>query len=179
MDGELTSQLNYEGSTAMSAYHTQVKEYINRFAKEKGIPSGLIDPHEVAEWAYSNGLHKPNVRTIIDAIAADITQVFREEYRLSASGLRYRAMHSVKKKVGNKTLWLWADMDNPDAQREHFERSFADRRRQIVGDCVQLKTDVDVYNEKHSTEPAIQLILDFTDDVAELQQLDQDEPKAA
>lgn len=162
----------------MSAYHNQVKEYVSRFEKEKG-KEGLLDPHEIAQWAYSNGLHKPNIRTVIDAIAADIAQIFREEYRRAPSGLRYRAMHAVKNKVGNKTMWLWADMDNPNAKREHFVRSFADRRRQIVGDCVQLKTDVDVYNEKNSAMPKIQMILDFTDDVEELQQLDKNPPKAA
>ena len=156
----------------MSAYHNQVKEYIGRFEKEKGA-TGLLDPHEIAAWAYENGLHKPNVKTIIDAIAADIAQFFREQYRVAPSGMHYRAMHAVKNKVGNKTAWLWADMDDPNAKREHFVRSFADRRRQIVGDCVQLKTDVDVYNEKNSTMPKIQMIMDFTEDVKELQQLDQ------
>ena len=153
----------------MSAYQKQVKDYVARFEREKGA-TGLLDPHEIAEWAYGEGLHKPNVRTIIDAIAADIAQVFREEYRTAPSGKRYRAMHAVTKKMGNKTLSLWADMDNPIAPREHFVRSFADRRRQIVGDCVQLKTDVDVYNEKNPNMPEIQLILDFAEDVAELQQ---------
>jgi hypothetical protein len=161
----------------MSAYHNQVKDYVSRFEKEKGA-TGLLDPHEIAEWAYSKGLHKPNVRTIIDAIAADISQLFREAYRRAPSGLHYRAMHAVKNKVGSKTMWLWADMDDPNAKREHFERSFADRRRQIVGDCLQLKTDVDVYNEKGTSMPNIQMILDFTDDVAELQLLDR-LPKAA
>jgi hypothetical protein len=161
----------------MSAYQKQVKDYVARFEREKG-GRGLLDPHEIAEWAYSNGLHKPNVRTIIDAIAADIAQVFREEYRRAPSGKRYRAMHAVTKKVGTRTLSLWADMDDPGAPREHFVRSFADRRRQIVGDCLQLKTDVDVYNEKHPKLPCIQMVLDFTEDVAELQQL-VDLPKAA
>ncbi len=40
----------------------------------------------------------------------------------------------------------------------------------VVDDCVELKTDVGVYNEKrHFVEP-IQVPLDFTFDVAELQQ---------
>jgi hypothetical protein len=31
-------------------------------------------------------------------------------------------------------------------------RSFSQRRQQIVGDCFQLKTDIDVYNGKHPTQ---------------------------
>ena len=53
----------------------------------------------------------------------------------------------------------------------HFVKSFAQRRQQIVGDCVQLATDVDVYNDKRRPTEPIQIPLDFTLDVAELQQV--------
>ncbi|MDZ3799176.1 MAG: hypothetical protein U0T03_10290 [Xanthomonadales bacterium] len=58
----------------MTAYSNQVKDYVERYKVQTGN-EGLLDPHEVAAWALHNGLHKPNVRTIIDAIAADIAQV--------------------------------------------------------------------------------------------------------
>ncbi|MFY2843639.1 hypothetical protein ACOTJF_18280 [Achromobacter ruhlandii] len=153
----------------MSAYSNAVKEYIERYQREKGDESGLLDAHELAAWAYKNGLHKPNAKTIIDAIAADIAQVFREEYRTDRHGRRYRAKHATTKKEGNKTLSLWADLDDPNAPHEHFQRSFAQRRLQIVGDCFQLKTDVDVYNDQRQPEKPIQVVLDFADDVEELQ----------
>ncbi|MDR5748741.1 hypothetical protein QCE73_36785 [Caballeronia sp. LZ029] len=152
----------------MSAYANQVKAYLERYQEEVGDDS-LLDPHEVAAWAYKNGLHKPSVRTIIDVIASDIAQVWREEYRTDPNGQRYRAKHAVRERRGTKTLSLWADMDDDRAPRSHFVRSFAQRRQQIVGDCFQLQTDVDVYNSKHSTEDPIQMVLDFTYDVEELQ----------
>jgi hypothetical protein len=44
------------------------------------------------------------------------------------------------------------------------------RREQIIGDNVQLKIDVDVYNDMiRGKHPEIQLVLDYTDDVAERQ----------
>ena len=49
-------------------------------------------------------------------------------------------------------------------------KSFAQRRSQIVGDCLQLKTDADVYNDKRDPAQPIQVPLDFSLDVAELQQ---------
>ncbi len=153
----------------MSAYTNQVKDYVERYKTETGN-DGLLDPHEVAAWALHNGLHKPNPKTIIDAIAADIAQVWREEYRTDKHGRRYRAKHAATHKKGNKTLSLWADLDDPEAPHNHFVRSFAQRRQQIVGDCLQLKTDVDVYNDKREPDEPIQVPLDFTLDVAELQQ---------
>lgn len=151
----------------MSAYANQVKEYVQRYQIEMDA-NGMLDPHAVAEWAYRNGLHKPNPRTVIDAIAADIAQVFREEYRTDKSGQRYRAMHAVRSRTGNRTMSLWADMDDERAPRDHFLRSFAQRRQQIVGDCFQLMTDVDVYNSKYPAQQPIQLVLDFTNDIEEL-----------
>ena len=63
----------------MSAYSNSIKDYIERYKAEVGN-DGLVDPHDLAAWAYKNGLHKPNLKTVINAIAADIAQVFREEY---------------------------------------------------------------------------------------------------
>ncbi|KAF3997647.1 hypothetical protein [Glaciimonas immobilis] len=153
----------------MSTYTDQVRDYVHRYEQETG-EVGLIDPHEVAAWAYRHGLIKPNTKTIIDAIASDISQVFREEHRTDSRGRRYRAKHAIKITKGNKQGSLWADIDDKNAPRSHFVRSFAERRRQVVGECVQLKTDVDVYNEKNLTSEPIQIVLDFTEDVDELLQ---------
>ena len=74
---------------------------------------------------------------------------------------------------GGRQFTLWADIDT--APRAHMERAFAQRRQQIVGDCYQLKTDVDCYNDSHPAEHPIQIILDFTKDVEELHSLYYDE----
>ena len=153
----------------MSAYSNAVKDYIEKYRAEVR-DDGLIDPKELAAWAYGRGLHKPNIRTIIDAIAADIAQVFREEYRTASDGRRYRAKHAAIRKVGNRTESLWGDMDDPNAPHTHFVRSFGQRRQQIVGDCYQLKTDADVYNETRKPSEPIQIILNFSMDVEELEQ---------
>lgn len=153
----------------MSGYSNAVKDYVERYQAEMG-QDALMDTHAIAEWAIRRGLHKPNLRTIIDAIAADISQVFREEYRTDRYGRRYRAKHAATEKRGTQTLALWGDIDDPNAPHEHFVKSFAQRRQQIVGDCVQLATDVDVYNDKRRPSMPIQMPLDFTLDVEELQQ---------
>lgn len=158
----------------MSAYSNQVKHYIDRY-RDEVRDDGLLDPHDVAGWAYRNGLHKPNVSTIISLIAADISQVLREEYRRDAKGRLYRANHAATTKVGGKNLSLWADIDDPTAPHAHFLKSFGQRRQQIVGDCYQLKTDADVYNDHRKPDIPIQIILDFTLDVKEMQSVEREE----
>lgn len=150
------------------SYSDEVKKYVAMYLEEFGGDSGLVDPHDIAGWAYTRGLMKPNPKTIVDVLAADISQVFREEYRTDKLGRRYRAKHAVKEKVGKKQIALWADIDDKNAPRSHFVKSFAQRRQMIVGDCVQLKIDMDVYNDKNAAEEPIQAIFDFTDDVNEM-----------
>jgi len=161
----------------MSAKSKEMKKIIEEYLNEKEIKNGIIDPHDLAGWAISNGKYKPNFQDEIQIAAKNFTQVMREEIRTSPSGKRYRAMHAVKEKINGKQQALWADLDNPNTPIAHFEKSFAQRRQQIVGDCFQLKTDVDVCNEKRDSN--IQLILDFTDDVAEAEYLRDNKDDAA
>jgi hypothetical protein len=150
------------------SYSEEVKKYVAMYLEEFGGESGVFDPHDIAGWAYNRGLMRPNLKTIVDILAADISQVFREEYRTDKLGRRYRAKHAVKEKVGKKQIALWADIDDKNAPRAHFVKSFAQRRQMIVGDCVQLKIDIDVYNDKNAKEEPIQAVFDFTDDVKEM-----------
>lgn len=80
-----------------------------------------------------------------------------------------RARHSIRevKEVAGKkvqqTFW-----DHHRTMSHAFaERSFQQRRQQIVGDCKQLKLDVDSYNDRSDDTKKIQLILNFTYDIAE------------
>lgn len=65
----------------MSGYSNAMKDFIERYKVEVGA-EGVFDLRAVAEWAYSKGLYKPNPTTVIDAIAKDMAQVLREEYRV-------------------------------------------------------------------------------------------------
>jgi hypothetical protein len=48
-----------------------------------------------------------------------------------------------------------------------METAFQQRRQSIVGDCKQLKNDLDSYNENFNTADPIQIVVDFTDDLEE------------
>jgi hypothetical protein len=53
-----------------------------------------------------------------------------------------------------------------------MEKAFAQRRELIIGDNLQLKTDIDVYNDSfRGKNAAIQLVLNYTEDVAEREEL--------
>lgn len=129
---------------------------------------------EVARWAISNRLWEPpRAYDPLDQCAEDLARAWREEYRVDSKGRRYRAKHAVRVTMGGTQLAFWADMDS--APFSHIQKAIAQRRQQIVGDCLQLKLDTDHFNDIRGDAPEIQLILDFTHDVEELQQTDDEE----
>jgi hypothetical protein len=89
----------------------------------------------------------------------------REEYITDPQGRRVRAKHAAMRLQGEIQLTLWDDIRT--AGKEHMEVAFQQRRQQIVGDCKQLKTDVDSFNDNNKQGAVIQLTLNFTNDVAE------------
>jgi hypothetical protein len=125
---------------------------------------------EAVEWAVKEGrLELPKIDPY-DVLAAQMSSALRDEFATDEKGRRYRINHAVRVTKGGVQQTFWAMMGF--APHEHMERAFTQRREQIVGDNLQLKTDVDVYNDlNRGRRPEIQLILDYTDDVAERETL--------
>lgn len=130
----------------------------------------FVTARDVARWAIKQGLWKPQPSDIEKRCAEELARAAREEYRTDKHGRRYRARHSARVEKNGKQLNLWADIDK--APRGHMVLAFSQRRRQIVGDCHQLKTDVDHYNNLNLTELPIQMVFDFTEDLAEIETLE-------
>jgi len=153
----------------MSTYTKQLQNFLKEY--EKSGMSTPVTAREVAEWAIKNNLWKPRPADIIEQCTRDIAKAWREEYRTDKYGRRYRAKHAVRLKDDKeRQMTLWADMDT--APRSYMETAFSQRRRHVVGECHQLKTDVDCYNDKNPENEPINLILDFTEDVEELEYLE-------
>jgi hypothetical protein len=94
-----------------------------------------------------------------------MAKALREEYDTDEKGRRYRVNHAVRVTRSGVQYTFWARLGY--APKEHMVRAFNQRREQIVSDCVQLKIDVDVYNDMNNDSDPVQLVLDFRDDVSE------------
>lgn len=126
-------------------------------------PTGTMD---AVRWAVHEGLLELPKIDPYEILAGQMASALRDEMATNAKGQRYRVNHAVRIMKGGVQTTIWAVMGY--APHEHMERAFTQRREQIVGDCVQLKIDVDTYNAKRPNSTAeIQFVLDFTDDVAE------------
>lgn len=89
--------------------------------------------HELAAWAYDNGLCQPQRLTIVNRLAEEFARAMRADYHVDRQGRRVRTKHVAIYERGGKQYALWADLRV--ASREHMERSFQQRRQGIVGDC--------------------------------------------
>jgi hypothetical protein len=123
---------------------------------------------QAVEWAVAEGLLELPEIDPYDVLAEQMAAALREEYKTDEQGRRYRVNHAVRVTSGGVQFTFWAIMGY--APHDHMERAFAQRREMIIGNAFQLRTDVDVYNDMNrGVHPEIQMILDFTDDVAERQ----------
>jgi hypothetical protein len=99
--------------------------------------------------------------------ADDIAAAMREEYYTDRKGRRVRLLHPAPLLAEGERHMLWDDIRT--AARPHMALSFQNRRKGIVGDCRQFKTDADSYNECHPEQEPIQIVFNFEMDLAEME----------
>jgi len=128
-----------------------------------------IDLEELARFAINNGHWKKHPSKMLQMCKRDFSRAFREQYHTDSQGRAVRTYHAAKSRdTGGTQRVFWADMRTASAG--HMETAFHQRREQIVGDCTQLKRDVDSYNDSNTHGTCYQLELSFVDDVAEKEQ---------
>src|ERR1035438_1455734 len=110
----------------------------------------------MAVWAIGNGLWQPQPSVLIRQCADEFSRAMREEYVTDPQGRRVRVKHVAR---GDTQIPLWADMRF--ATRKHMQTAFQQRRQSIVGDCKQLKNDLDSYNENFNPAEPIQIVFNF------------------
>lgn len=123
---------------------------------------------QIAGWMIRNRLWEPSRSSMIDQCADQIARALREEHITDPQGRSVRAKHAARMpRSDGESETLWGDIRT--ASPEHMEIAFQQRRQQILGDCRQLKTDVDSFNENRKPEREIQMVFDFTLDLMELE----------
>jgi hypothetical protein len=144
------------------SYGDQLRAIANAFLTEH---QEQATAREIAAWAINNGHWHPQPSDYIDQCADQIAKAMREDYYRDPQGRTVRTKHAARISSGEHQLTFWADIRS--GPREHIQTALQQRRHQIVGECCQLKTDVDSFNDNRSQEQPIQISLNFTLDVEE------------
>jgi len=149
----------------MANRNIQLTNILDRYIDEVDPEPTALD--DVVDWALTQGLYKPEPRDIRKVFKEALAESLRQEKRFDGKRW-YRAKRSVRTSIGGVQLNLWADVDK-NASFGFMEKSVAQSRRAMVDDAFQLKMVVDHYNEANPGQKQLQLILDLTEDVAEME----------
>ena len=149
----------------MPSFNGQLQRIVTQY-RDEGHPWPATS-RAIAAWAISNGLWHPQRTALLSQCADQISRALREEYITDPQGRRVRTKHPAKTEGDGTQLILWDDIRT--ASRTHMRVAFQNRRRQIVGDCHQLKQDADSFNENRSPLDPIQMNFNFTRDLEELE----------
>ena len=152
------------GGLRMASFAEQLQSIVRKY-RDAG-QSWPASTREIAAWAISQNLWRPQRGALISQCAAQLSRALREEYITDTQGRRVRTKHSARVEKDGEQLVLWDDIRT--ASRSHMRIAFQQRRQQIVGDCHQLKMDADSFNENQSPSHPIQIRFDFTMDLEEL-----------
>ncbi len=147
----------------MAKFYEQLQHVWHAYEKAHGYLPATA--REACMWGVSQGMIEAPEYDPYDRLAEDMSRALRDEYATDQLGRRYRKNHAVRVTKGGVQYTMWAILGH--SAREHMHKAFIQRREQIVGDCVQLSTDVEVYNDLHKEREPIQILMDFRDDVEE------------
>ena len=147
----------------MARFYEQLQRVWHAYEEEHGYLPATA--REACMWGVSQRMIGAPEYDPYDRLAADMSRALRGEYATDRMGRRYRRNHAVRVTKGGVQYTIWAILGH--SAREHMHKAFIQRREQIVGDCFQLATDVEVYNEMNKDQEPIQIPMDFRDDVEE------------
>ena len=148
-------------------YNEQMQKLTDQYTHETGKIE--ITARELAIWAINNGHWAPQPSVLVRQCAEEFSRALREDYITDPQGRRVRVKHVAIMPRGDEQVPIWADMRL--TTRTHMETAFQQRRQSIVGDCKQLKNDVDSYNENFNSADAIQIVFDFREDLEDAEAL--------
>jgi hypothetical protein len=146
-----------------------LQEIVNDYIDEG--QSWPADRRTIAAWAVANKRYEATRPSIVDQCAKELAEAMRLEMEVDPQGRTVRAKYCAKisemddkGKSVQRTLWF-----GRTAEPNLMHRSLQQRRNNVLGDCKQLKTDQDSYNENNKWGATLQLSFNFEKDLADLE----------
>jgi hypothetical protein len=152
----------------MATFNDQILKIVEDY-REAGMP-WPASKTEIGEWAVANDRYQLTRGMAINQAADKIGRAMGLDHVRDKKGRSIRRYYSARVRENGQLVMKW---DDYNASRPFMEVSSANRRNQILGECRQLKTDMDSYSERKCPEAPIQVNFNFNIDLEELEQLDE------
>jgi len=124
---------------------------------------------ELGEWAVANDRYQLTRGMAVNQAAERIGRAMGLEHVRDKKGRSVRKYYAARLRENGQVVMKWDDLN---AERPFMEVSSANRRNQILGECRQLKNDMNSYSDRHCPENPIQTDFNFNTDLEEFEQLD-------
>jgi hypothetical protein len=149
------------------SYIRQMQLLADEFFRETGKVSATKT--EMAVWAIRTGRWNRQEEVALKQCADDFAEALRVEYVTDPKGRRVRTKYAATLERDGKKQTNWGDRKH--VGREFIEVSVKQQRNRIAGELYQIKIDVDSFNELYNDGEPIQISLDFTPDIEELEEM--------
>src|SRR4051812_1996971 len=123
---------------------------------------------QIAEWAVAHDRYQLTRGMAVSQCAERIGRAMGLEHIKDKKGRSVRKYYAARIREDGQLVMKW---DDYNAERPFMEVAAANRRNQILGQCWQLKNDMDSYSERRCSERPIQMDFNFNVDLEELDQL--------
>jgi hypothetical protein len=123
---------------------------------------------QIAGWAVANERYKLTHGMAVSQCAERIGRAMGLQHVKDSKGRSVRKYYAARIRENGQLVMKWDDLN---AERPFMEMAAANRRNQILGQCWQLKNDMDSFSERRCPDQPIQMDLNFNLDLEELSQL--------
>jgi hypothetical protein len=125
---------------------------------------------QIAEWAVANARYELTRGMAVRQCAERLGRAMGLEHVRDRKGRSVRKYYAAPVRENGQLVMRWDDWN---AERPFMEIAAANRRNQILGQCWQLKSDMDSYSERRCRDEPIQMDFNFNVDLEELGQLNE------
>jgi hypothetical protein len=138
---------------------------INDYITETGADE--INMNDVARWAKAKGrMPEPRPFDPVKMFAHELSEAARQEYYIDPQNREVRKKHCYMiVEADGQMRFHWVDIET--AKMEPMHKSLQARRRQSLGDVIQLDTDRKSYNDNNLFGACIEMSYNFDEDLAE------------
>ncbi len=125
---------------------------------------------QIAEWAVASDRYQLTRGMAVSQCAEKLSRAMGLEHIRDSKGRSVRKYYAARIRESGQLVMKWDDLN---AERPFMEVAAANRRNQVLGQCWQLKNDIDSYNERRCPDEPIQIDFNFNVDLEELSQLNE------
>ena len=131
------------------------------------------DRRTIAAWAIRKRRWQPSRKEMIDRYAQNSRKPCEPKWKWTPRGERFglnTAQWSSNRMKSGTRLKSGCGLTAAHRPRNLCARRVQQRRRKVLGECKQLKTDLDSYNDNNTEGAVIQMSFNFESDLEELAQ---------